>query len=329
MKFVDEAAITVEAGAGGNGCLSFRREKYIPRGGPNGGDGGDGGDVVLCADPSLNTLVDFRFRRRFRAESGRHGQGKGPHRSRRRGPAYPGAGRDGGHRGRQRRRPRRTHCGRPRDGRRARRSSRARKRPIQVEHQPRAAAHDRRESRRAPGTAPGAQAPCRRRARRHAQCGQIHPDSSRLRGTPEGRGLSVHDSDSEPRRSTPGAWPQLCHGGHPGADRGRFRRCRARYSLPAPSLAQPGAAPSRRCRRCAWRSRSDRSGSHHRARARRLRPGALHGASDGWCRPSSIWFRRPIVRTSSRRSSRGWDGMPRYTRSPLSPAKGRMRWARR
>ena len=76
MKFVDEAAITVEAGAGGNGCLSFRREKYIPRGGPDGGDGGDGGDVVLCVDSSLNTLVDFRFRRRFRAERGRHGQGK-------------------------------------------------------------------------------------------------------------------------------------------------------------------------------------------------------------------------------------------------------------
>ena len=76
MKFVDEAAITVEAGAGGDGCLSFRREKYIPRGGPDGGDGGDGGDIVLCADPSLNTLVDFRFRRRFRAERGRHGQGR-------------------------------------------------------------------------------------------------------------------------------------------------------------------------------------------------------------------------------------------------------------
>ncbi len=76
MKFVDEAAITVEAGAGGNGCLSFRREKYVPRGGPDGGDGGDGGDVVLCADASLNTLVDFRYTRRFRAESGRPGQGR-------------------------------------------------------------------------------------------------------------------------------------------------------------------------------------------------------------------------------------------------------------
>ena len=76
MKFVDEAVIVVEAGDGGNGCLSFRREKYIPRGGPDGGDGGDGGDVVLLADPSLNTLVDFRYTRRFRAERGRHGQGR-------------------------------------------------------------------------------------------------------------------------------------------------------------------------------------------------------------------------------------------------------------
>lgn len=61
MKFVDEATILVVAGDGGNGCVSFRREKYIPKGGPDGGDGGDGGDVWLEADENLNTLIDYRF----------------------------------------------------------------------------------------------------------------------------------------------------------------------------------------------------------------------------------------------------------------------------
>ena len=75
MKFVDEAFIRVEAGAGGNGCLGFRREKYIPRGGPDGGDGGDGGHVFMVADESLNTLIDFRYKRRFRAASGKRGAG--------------------------------------------------------------------------------------------------------------------------------------------------------------------------------------------------------------------------------------------------------------
>lgn len=76
MRFVDEAKITVEAGKGGNGCLSFRREKYIPKGGPDGGDGGDGGSIYLRARQSLNTLVDFRYQRLYRAVKGRHGQGK-------------------------------------------------------------------------------------------------------------------------------------------------------------------------------------------------------------------------------------------------------------
>lgn len=76
MKFVDEAEIRVEAGDGGNGCVSFRREKYVPRGGPDGGDGGDGGDVWLIADENLNTLIDYRFERFHRAERGQNGMGR-------------------------------------------------------------------------------------------------------------------------------------------------------------------------------------------------------------------------------------------------------------
>ena len=76
MKFVDEAVIKVEAGDGGNGCVSFRREKFIPKGGPDGGDGGDGGHVYLLADSGLNTLVDFRHRRHHRAERGQNGMSR-------------------------------------------------------------------------------------------------------------------------------------------------------------------------------------------------------------------------------------------------------------
>lgn len=76
MKFVDEATIKVQAGNGGNGCLSFRREKYIPKGGPDGGDGGDGGSVYLEAVDDLNTLSDFRTTRFYAAENGQSGQGK-------------------------------------------------------------------------------------------------------------------------------------------------------------------------------------------------------------------------------------------------------------
>lgn len=74
MKFIDEALIRVEAGDGGNGCVSFRREKFIPKGGPDGGDGGDGGDVYLVADENLNTLIDYRFEKRFTAQRGENGR---------------------------------------------------------------------------------------------------------------------------------------------------------------------------------------------------------------------------------------------------------------
>ena len=73
IQFIDEAEITVVAGDGGNGCVSFRREKFNPRGGPDGGDGGDGGNVYLVADPHIHTLLDYTYRRTFKAERGKHG----------------------------------------------------------------------------------------------------------------------------------------------------------------------------------------------------------------------------------------------------------------
>ena len=76
MKFVDEARIHVKAGDGGNGCVSFRRERFIPKGGPNGGDGGKGGDVILQADAQLTTLLDLTYPKQLRAQKGNHGKGK-------------------------------------------------------------------------------------------------------------------------------------------------------------------------------------------------------------------------------------------------------------
>lgn len=76
MKFIDEAIIEVKAGNGGNGCCSFRREKYVPKGGPDGGDGGRGGDVIFVTDEGLKTLMDVKFHRRFVAGRGTHGKGK-------------------------------------------------------------------------------------------------------------------------------------------------------------------------------------------------------------------------------------------------------------
>ncbi len=76
MKFIDEALITVQSGDGGRGCVSFRREKHVPRGGPDGGDGGKGGDVILKSTARRRTLYPFQFKRQFKAKNGAHGQGK-------------------------------------------------------------------------------------------------------------------------------------------------------------------------------------------------------------------------------------------------------------
>src|SRR5438477_10412165 len=79
MKFLDEAKIYIRSGDGGNGCVSFRREKFIEFGGPNGGDGGKGGDVVAEAVEGLNTLIDYRYQQHFKAKNGRAGMGKDRH----------------------------------------------------------------------------------------------------------------------------------------------------------------------------------------------------------------------------------------------------------
>ncbi len=79
MAFIDQAKFHVKAGDGGNGCISFRREKYVPRGGPNGGDGGRGGNVIMECSTRLHSLIDFRYRSHFKAERGVHGKGKDMH----------------------------------------------------------------------------------------------------------------------------------------------------------------------------------------------------------------------------------------------------------
>ena len=76
MKFLDQAKIYVKAGYGGSGSASFRREKYIEFGGPDGGDGGDGGSVIILAEENLNTLIDYRYKQHFEAERGQNGMGK-------------------------------------------------------------------------------------------------------------------------------------------------------------------------------------------------------------------------------------------------------------
>jgi GTP-binding protein len=79
MIFIDEARIHVKAGDGGNGCVSFRREKYVPKGGPDGGDGGDGGNVIIVTSKQMKTLLDFQYRKHYKAENGSHGKGANKH----------------------------------------------------------------------------------------------------------------------------------------------------------------------------------------------------------------------------------------------------------
>ena len=176
--FVDEVDIQITAGSGGNGCLSFRREKFVPRGGPDGGDGGHGGSVYVTAIATKNTLVDFRFHPEFKARSGHHGQGSNRtgqsahdldvtvpigtlvfEKMRRRIAAARGSRGRGSACPRRPRRPRRT-----------------RQRAVRQLHQSRTATHGARTARR--GEVPSSRAEADRRCRpdRFPQRRQVHAD---------------------------------------------------------------------------------------------------------------------------------------------------------
>ena len=139
MHFLDQAKIYLKSGGGGPGAVSFRREKYVEYGGPDGGNGGKGGDIVFEAVQGLNTLIDFRYSQHFKAARGTHGMGKDRHRRRRRRSGDPGPGRHANPVRGQGGGPRRLHRGRP-AGRLPRGRDRgARQRQLQDLHQPRPA----------------------------------------------------------------------------------------------------------------------------------------------------------------------------------------------
>ena len=249
--FVDRVTIHVKGGDGGNGCLGFRREKYVPRGGPNGGDGGSGGHVIVRAVEGLTNLAHLSFQRHWKAERGEHGQGSDCHgrgaedlvievpagtivRDRDRGHVLRDlkrAGDDGD------RRP-----GRP---------GRARQQALQVVHQP---APRGRSSRGSPGEERwitlelkviadvGLDRPAERR--------QVDPALADLAGPPRDRRLSVHDQVSESRHRSRRTGPRVRRGRHPRPDRGGARGPRPRARVPPPRRADAAARPPgrRRCR---------------------------------------------------------------------------------
>jgi hypothetical protein len=237
MAFVDEVEIEVAAGDGGRGALSFRREKFVPRGGPDGGDGGDGGSVYLVASPHLNTLVSFRFHPEFKADRGRHGQGSNARAptaatSRSRSPSAPSStstteaetddwqqvadlSAEGD-------RVLVARGGKGRHGQRA------------VRHldEPGAAQDPAGAPGRAEAAAAAPEAAGRRGARRLPERRQVDAHLSHLGREPENRRLPVHHADAEPRRGAPERRPQL------------RRRRRARVSSKARTAARVSATAS-------------------------------------------------------------------------------------
>ena len=248
--FVDEVEIHVRAGDGGRGCVSFRREKFVPRGGPNGGDGGRGGSVILEADEGLGTLLDFRYRRHYAARRGGHGEGSDRHgangedlllrvpvgttvRERDTGLLLGDLTVDG------------ERLDVARGGRGGRGNAR-----FATSTQPRAA--PRRSGRgrrgaRAPARAP---APRRRRGRGLPERGQVDPGRPPLGRAAEDRRLSVHDPGPDARARPARRGAELRHRGRARADPGRGGGQGSRAPLPPASRAdaRPGPPPRPRSR---------------------------------------------------------------------------------
>ena len=185
MKFLDEAKVYIRSGDGGNGCVAFRREKFIEFGGPSGGDGGRGGDVIVEVVDGLNTLIDYRYQQHFKAPKGGNGMGKDRHGANGKDDRAEGAGRHADLRRRRRDAARRSHRARRalRAGRR--RQWRLRQRAFQVVDQPRAAQRQSRPARRGALDLAAAEADRRCRPRRPAECRQV--DLPRPRSAPPSR----------------------------------------------------------------------------------------------------------------------------------------------
>ena len=276
VVFHDRARIHVQAGRGGDGGLSFRREKHVPKGGPDGGDGGPGGDVVLVADPDLRDLRAFRPNQRIKA--GRGGQRTRRAEARRRRRAMPSCASRSGRRSSTRREASSptSRTGRARRGR-ARRRAAAAGTSASPRRRGRRRASPRPASRRGAVARAAAQAARRRGARRLAERGQVVAAPPHLERQAEGRGLPVHDARAGAR-----------HGGLAGrapahrrrrarADRGRERGRRARPRVPRAPRARATARARDRRRPRTSRERFARS----TASSTRTAPGSIS------CRRSS------------------------------------------
>ncbi len=222
--FVDRVVVNARAGSGGSGIVSFRREKFIPMGGPDGGDGGRGGDVIVVGDSNLATLLDYTYRDSWQATAGDHGSGN--NKTGRSGAGHPHArsGRHGHSRSRHGGATRRSARGRRAIDRRARRTGREGQRLLHDLHASVAARISAGRRRRDAPPRARAQAHRRRRPRRPTERRQVDAAVGDFGGAPEDRRLPVHDARAESRRRATDGRTHVRRRRHSGDHRRRARR---------------------------------------------------------------------------------------------------------